>query len=201
MKKTLAALTLSTLLLAGGNAIASDETAQQPAAPVAKMPNPFDATTWFDAAGKVPAGHVEDFNAADPESWMKFVDPKTHTKMHMTFTNPAGYASFMNPATYMQMMNPNVWMKWMNPESYKVMMAPETMTYWMQPGAYMHVAEPTHYMQMMNPDAYTKLMEGATKAMNTGTGQPGTFNFFDPAAWANAFTKSMNQTAQTADNG
>ena len=132
-------------------------------------------------------GHIEAFNPADPESWMKFVDPKTHTKLHHTFMNPAGYGQFMNPGLYVQMMNPGIWMKWMNPASYQVAWQPETMAYWMQPGAYMHVMDPTSYMPWMNVSNYTKMMEQAVAPVPSATGGT-SFNFFDPNAWAKAFT-------------
>lgn len=192
MKRILATLAMGAALLTGAAAYAAEEGTSNDAVkldqPTTAYANPMDASTWYDAAGDVPQGHVETFNPADPESWMKFVDPKTHTKMHATFTNPAGYGQFMNPGLYMQMMNPAVWMKWMNPESYKVAMQPETMAYWMQPGAYMHGMQPTHYMQMMNPESYTKLMDSAAKAAAPTAGANG-FNFFNPMAWAEAFSK------------
>lgn len=193
MKKALATIALASALLTGANSVVAQEaTAETKSTAPAAMAFPFDTSTWVDGAGKVNPGHIEAFNPADPTSWMKFVNPKTHTKMHATFTNPAGYGQFMNPGLYMQMMNPQVWMKWMNPESYKVAMSSETMAYWMQPGAYMHVANPQHAMQMANPDNYSKLMDTASKAVTTAPTQFSGFNFFDPSAWANAFSQSAN---------
>ena len=212
MNKTFTAFVLGAAILAASNASIAAETGtevtvapavQAAAAPAGQVASMFDSSTWHDAAGDVPNGHIEAFNPADPESWMKFVDPKTHSKLHTTFTNPAGYAQFLNPGMYMQMMNPAVWMKWMNPNSYKVAMSGETMAYWMQPGAYMHVAKVDRFMQMTQPENYTKLMDTASKTMNNAAGQASGFNFFDPTAWAKTFSQSATPAAadSTQDQG
>ena len=56
----------------------------------------IDVDTQAYGAGHVPVGHVERFNPVDPDSWMKFVNPKTHTKMHATFTNPGQTSVYFN---------------------------------------------------------------------------------------------------------
>lgn len=204
MKKIFTAIAISAAMLVGANGVIAQEAKTETGeAPAAKSVSPFDQSTWFDGAGHVKPGHIEAFNPADPESWMKIVNPKTHTKMHATFTNPAGYAQFTNPQLYMSMMNPNVWMKWMNPESYKIMMSGETMAYWMQPGAYVHGMQATHMMQMADPENYSKLMDSAAKAVKSSTAQAGDFSFFDPAAWAKAFSQATNGSiaGKTEDQG
>ena len=209
MKKTLSALALAASLALGANsAIAAEDTtaagnAAKAETAMAKYSNPFDMSTWFsgdafkDAGGHVKPGHTEKANVADPDFWMKWADPKSHTKMHMAFSNPATYGQMMNPSFYMAMMNPATWMKWMNPASYATVMNPATYAYWMQPGAYMHAMNPANYMQAMDPKAYTKMMSDAKveQWMNpaaytvgeTSNSTAAVPNFFNPMAWMGMF--------------
>ena len=204
MRKILTAIAMSAVMLAGANATTAQEaTTDSVETPVANDESTTNPMNWLNSVGQMHRGHIEPFNPADPASWMKIVDPATHTKIHATFTNPAGYAQFMDPQLYMSMMNPTVWMKWMNPESYKVMMSPETMKFWVQPGSYAHTIQATQLTEMINPESYSKLMESAVKAMTTTPTQTSGFNFFSPAAWANAFSQAANSasTVKSDDKG
>lgn len=213
MKKTLSAMALAAAVALGSSASIAAETEKANDSAgykhnaavetaMTKFANPFDAKTWYDAGAHAKPGHTVEVNPADPDFWMKFAGPKTHTGMHMAFTNPATYGQMMNPNFYMQMMNPATWMKWMNPASYKTVMDPATMAYWMQPGAYMHAMNPAGYMQAMNPEAYTKMMAGAKPEtwMNLSSYTPAKGakgaetmpNFFNPMAWMNMFTNAAN---------
>lgn len=159
------ALTVAFAVGLGATAVKAEEatTTTTTAAEGFSISNIIDPAKWHDGAGHVQEGITVAFNPADPASWMNFVNPKMHSKMHMAFTNPAQYGQFFTPKFYVDMMNPATWMKWMNPKSYAVLMDPNTYTYWMQPGAYTHAMEPTHYKQIINMDAYAKLGDEATK--------------------------------------
>ncbi len=94
------------------------------------------------------------YNAAQPGSWMSWIDPKTHIPTHMTFMNPASYTQFMQPQFYLEFMKPENMAAWMNPASYQAMMDPQTMSYWMNPGSYMHMTNHVMYQETMNPANY-----------------------------------------------
>ncbi|MEM7426651.1 MAG: hypothetical protein AAF441_11175 [Pseudomonadota bacterium] len=209
MRTTLSVLALAASLALGANAaIAADDTVSQKnktAAPVTgqvEFANPFDPSAWHDAGAHAKPGHKVKVNPADPEFWVRFAGPKTHTGMHMAFTNPVTYGQMMNPGFYMQMMKPATWVKWMNPASYATMMDPATMAHWMQPGAYMHAMNPAGYMQAMNPEAYAKMMAEAKPEtwMNpssytpdsSGSGADAATNVFNPMAWMSMFAPAAN---------
>jgi uncharacterized protein YijF (DUF1287 family) len=141
---------------------AAEATAQQAPAPAYNFFDPSYWTTAFANGGQQTAvsGEVT-FNAAHPAAWMQWADPQTHTKMHMTFANPATYMQFMNPNFYMQFMKPENMQAWMNPAAYQVMMNPQTMSYWMNPASYMHAVDPAMYQQAMNPASYMAYMNPA----------------------------------------
>ena len=146
----------------GASAVNAEETTTiTPASIGTALKNVIDPAKWHDDAGHVEPGFTVAFNPADPKSWMNFVNPKMHSKMHMAFTNPAQYGQFFKPKFYVDMMNPGTWMAWMNPKSYAVLMDSNTYTYWMQPGAYKHGIELSHYKQIIDMDAYAKLGEDA----------------------------------------
>lgn len=133
--------------------------------------NPFDPTYWMTAFTPVPDANTPGvistelkFNAASPVDWVKWVDPRTHLPMHMSFMNPSTYAQFLQPQFYMEFMKPQNMAAWMNPASYQVMMDPQTMIYWMNPGSYMHVMNPEMYRESMNPANYMVFMNPATYA-------------------------------------
>ena len=143
--------------------------ANQPEAPQAEPApigtfNPFDPNAWM--GGFVPGTGATTtelkFNAAHPADWMKWVDPKTHTHMHMTFANPATYAQFVQPQFYFEFMKPENMMAWMDFNQYAVMMDPQTMTYWMNPASYMHAMDPAMYTETMNPANYMIYMNPNT---------------------------------------
>jgi len=174
-----------------------------PASPAAASSyNLFDPSTWSDAAGEVKPGEMVDFDPADPKSWAMIVDPKTHSKVHMTLTNPAYYAKFMTPGYYMKYMDPKTWLSYMDISTYeplfKVASDPKTASYWMQPGAYMHTMNPAGYMQMADINAYTNM---ATKVAE-GYGVSDTdsvANLFNPFSWMKQFadaTSAMTQNTQ-----
>ena len=133
--------------------------------------NPFDASTWWDGAGEMnhaEMGKPEQFNMAHPSFWLSFMDPETHTKRHMQFTNPATYAQFMDPAVYMEFAKPTNWLAWFDLKNYESLVEVETYTYWMQPGAYTHAIKPDGYMQSLDlanyeayitPGTYLKFMD------------------------------------------
>ena len=163
--------------------------------------NLFDSSTWYDGAGEVETGTVEAINPASPAFWMSFIDPKTHTKRHVQFTNPAQYAVFMNPGFYTQFMNPSNWMAWFDVRNYAVLADGSTYTYWLQPGAYMHGMDPKYlaqamdiknYMPFVNPVTYMQWMDPA--AYNIGGVAEGTVNFFNPMSWAETFQTAGNAT-------
>ena len=217
MKKTISALALAASLALGATAgHAADDAKEKNAAPAAnaaakeapKLVNPFDSSTWYNHDKEAKTGQTVVINPADPEFWMKFMDPKKHVTMHNGLTNPATYGQMMSPSFYMQMMNPATWMKWMNPESYKVAMDPATMAYWMQPGAYTHMMDMSSVMQAANPENYTKLMADAKidQWMNPASykvasadGEVAMPSFFNPAAWMSMFTAAATPTASDAD--
>ena len=181
LRKLLVGLVFSSFLALSAQAD-TDSAPVQPdhataASSLANAVNWFDSNTWHDAAGHVQPGYTTPFNPVDPASWMKWVDPTNHSKMHMAFTNPAQYVQFMQPQFYMQFANPMTYMKWFDPQSFALMMNPATWMYWMQPGAYVHVMNPANYLQMMNPQAYTGYFD-----MNTY------MSWFNPAAYQAGFS-------------
>lgn len=142
------------------------------------IPTVFDPSTWGDHAGHITPGQTIAINPADPSFWEQIVNPETHSKMHMAFTNPAQYQQMMTPGFYVQMMNPAVWIKWMQPQSYQTMMNPQTWTYWMQPGAYVHGANPAAYAQMVNPAAYFSMMNNMMYMGNSNVAANNDTNIF-----------------------
>ena len=136
----------------------------------AVAPNFFDPNYWINSFTGTPAPMTTrlTFNAAHPADWMKWVDPKGHTQMHMAFMNPAMYAQFMQPQFYMEFTKPENMAAWMDFNQYQVMMDPQTMNYWMNPGSYMHMMDPNMYTPAMNPANYMVYMNPATYAGWTG---------------------------------
>lgn len=127
--------------------------------------NPLNPATWWDGTEGMDLAEKakpEMFNMAHPSFWLSIIDPDTHSKRHMQFTNPQTYAQFMNPAFYMQFANPENWMAWMTPANYEILIEPETYTYWMQPGAYLHASQPHGYMQMLDLENYSAFFSPAT---------------------------------------
>ena len=163
-----ALLTLSVATQANQAEIQPDANAAG-AAP-AVTPNFFDPNYWLNSFTGTPAPMPTalTFNAAHPADWMKWVDPKSHTKMHMAFMNPATYAQFVQPQFYMEFMKPQNMAAWMDFNQYQVMMDPQTMYYWMNPGSYMHMIDPNMYTAAMNPANYMVYMNPATYAGWTG---------------------------------
>jgi hypothetical protein len=164
-------LVFASALLAVSVATSANQANTETAAAAAPQQAPaatynfFDPASWggfFPAGTQQPAtaGNIA-FNAAHPAGWMQWIDPQSHTKMHMTFTNPVSYMQFMRPDFYMEFMKPENMTAWMNPASYQVMMNPQTMSYWMNPATYMHAMEPAMYQQAMNPANYMAYMNPA----------------------------------------
>ncbi|UCH38833.1 MAG: hypothetical protein JSU67_11755 [Gammaproteobacteria bacterium] len=175
MLKTRLLAFMTAALLSLGAASQANQAEVQPEAETnnqaqAAVPNFFDPNYWINSFTGTPAPVSTEltFNAAHPASWMKWVDPKTHTSMHMHFMNPASYAQFMQPQFYMEFMKPENMAAWMDFNQYAVMMDPQTMSYWMNPGSYMHMADPNMYTAAMNPANYMVYMNPATYAGWTG---------------------------------
>ncbi len=128
------------------------------------LPNFFDPNYWVNTltGTPVPGSEKLKFNAAHPADWMKWVDPKEHKNMHMTFMNPATYTQFMQPKFYMEFTKPQNLAAWMDFNQYAVMWDPQTMGWWMNPAAYMHVIDPTMYTAAMDPANYMVYMNPAT---------------------------------------
>lgn len=207
------ALTISAALLLSFSPLQAAENAQEDAhaantqAPAAeaeaKVPTLFDPSTWHDASGHVVPGEMIEFTPSNPKDWAKVIDPKTHTKVHMTVTNPEFYGKFMNPGHYMRFTKPETWMSYMDPATYmpifKTAMDPKTMTYWMQPGAYLHAVQPEAYMQMFNPEAYAKLASNVTKELEvTSTEEDSADNIFNPFVWMKKFSDAATKVASNA---
>ena len=166
LKQTLLTLISVALLIASTISFAAEtESAETNAHSHAQttLPNFFDPSAWFSGFGATPAQAPTKvtFNAAHPSSWMQFVDPKTHNKMHMKFANPATYAQFMQPQFWMEFMKPQNMMAWMDMSQYAVMMNPQTMAYWMNPTSYQHAFDPNMYAATMNPANYMVYMNPA----------------------------------------
>ena len=134
------------------------------------VPNFFDPNYWLNSFTGTPAPMPTalTFNAAHPADWMKWIDPKSHTKMHMAFMNPAMYAQFMQPQFYMEFAKPENMAAWMDFNQYQPMMDPQTTYHWMNPGSYMHMIDPNMYTAAMNPANYMVYMNPATYAGWTG---------------------------------
>lgn len=216
MKFALKAAALASALTVGfGSAIAQDTTVETtPEAPVAAAPaaeapaafaNPFDISTWFDGTDGMDVaelGQPEAVNPAAPAFWMSFINPETHTKRHMQFTNPAQYAQFLSPGFYMQFANPQNWLAWVNPNSYAVLADTDTYTYWMQPGAYAHVLKADGYMQVANLDNYEAFTNPATYLQwmspeaydidEVVEGTAGALSLMNPASWTGVFQTASN---------
>lgn len=132
-----------------------------------KFANPFDSSTWWDGS---EGSHEEmervAINPMNPEFWIGFIRPDTHTRMHVTFTDPATLSQFFDLDTYKAMVDPDTLAKWIELETYAPLADPQTYAYWTQPGAYMHVVEATHYAQMIDPSAYTDVFTAAFSAID-----------------------------------
>lgn len=168
IKSKVLALTSAALLALSltSNANQAVEAVAKPAVSTTNV-NWFDPNNWMGAmaATELPAISTElTFNAAHPGGWMKWIDPKSHVPMHMTFMNPRSYVQFMQPQFYMEFTKPENMMAWMNPASYQVMMDPQMMTYWMNPASYMHMIDPAMYQETMNPANYMIYMNPTTYA-------------------------------------
>ena len=175
MNKTKILALAASLILTLSAATSANQATTQPeasnAAPAAVPSiNIFDPNYWMSGWGTTPAAISTElkFNAANPKDWMKWVDPKAHTSMHMTFMNPASYTQFMQPQFYLEFMKPENMAAWMDMNSYQVLMDPQTMYHWMNPGSYMHVIDPNMYTAAMNPANYMVYMNPATYAGWTG---------------------------------
>ena len=162
----LAAALLSLGAVSRANQAEAKPEAEAAATAPAAVPNFFDPNYWINSFTGTPAPVSTEltFNAAHPSGWMKWVDPKSHTQMHMQFMNPATYAQFMQPQFYMEFMKPENMMAWMDFNQYAVMWDPQTMAWWMNPGSYMHVMDPNMYTAAMNPANYMVYMNPATYA-------------------------------------
>lgn len=177
------------------------ETAQtsQSAAPSYNL---FDISTWTDASGHVKPGEMVDFDPISPKSWAMMMDPKSHTKVHMTLTNPQYYAKFMTPAYYIKLMDPKTWLSYMDMSTYehlfKVVSDPQTAAYWLQPGAYTHTMSPVGYMQMADPNAYAKMASDVAEGYGADS-MDSVANMLNPFSWMKQFadaTSAMTRTAQ-----
>ncbi len=164
--------------------------------------NLFDPSTWSDAAGHVKPGEMVDFDPASPKSWAMVMDPKTHSKVHMTLTNPQYYAKFMTPAYYMKYMEPKTWLAYLDMSTYehlfKVVSDPQTASYWLQPGAYMHTMNPAGYMQMMDPNAYAKMASNVAEGYGADSTNS-VANMLNPFSWMKQFadaTAAITTTVQ-----
>ena len=169
MFKTRLITFLAAVLLSLGVASQANQAETQPEAQAeapAAVPNFFDPNYWINSFTGTPAPVATEltFNAAHPSAWMKWVDPKSHAKMHMDFMNPATYAQFVQPQFYMEFMKPENMAAWMDFNQYAVMWDPQTMAWWMNPGSYMHAVDPGMYTAAMNPANYMVYMNPATYA-------------------------------------
>ena len=153
----------------------------------------FDSSKWYDGAGHVKPGEMIDFDPTDPKSWAQVISPQTHSKFHMTVTNPQFYAKFMTPNYYVKFMQPKTWLSYMDPATYqpllKVVSDPKTASYWTQPGAYMHGLNPKAYMQMVDPNAYTKLASKVAEGYGAETINTAA-NMFNPFSWMKQFAEA-----------
>ena len=96
---------------------------------------------------------------------MKWVDPQTHTGMHMQFMNPATYA-FMQPQFYrIHEAGKHGRVDGLQPVCGH---GDQTAAYWMNPASYMHVIDPNMYTAAMNPANYMVYMNPATYTGWTG---------------------------------
>ncbi len=164
--------------------------AKQPDDAATTIFNMFGSLMRIDGADDVKPGEMIEFDPADPRSWAKFIDPKTHDSVHMTVTNPQFYAKFMTPAYYMKFMEPRTWLSYVDVSTYEPLMKvatdPKTATHWMQPATYMHEMNPKPYLQMANPDAYTKLASTIAEGYSTDTTKSAV-NMFNPFSWMKQF--------------
>ena len=151
--KSLAIAIALTIGMGAGAANAQDATTGVRAT----ISNIFDSSTWKDGAGHLEPGQTIDINPVHPKTWMNIIDPKMHSKIHASMTNPAQYGQFFQPKFHVEMMNPANWMAWMDPRSYKIFLDSSVYAYWLQPGAYQHLVELSHYKQLIDKDAYAKL--------------------------------------------
>jgi len=167
MKLRALALGLTAVVALGGASAETteiDTTAKAEAWTIAgvRVANPIDPSTWYDGAGDHMVGKkMIAINPADPDFWLGFVKPDTHSHVHATFTNPATLGQFLKPETYANMMNPSVWVKWMKPTTYAPLVDAQTMAYWVQPGAYTHIMDIRMYSQMIDPANYGALFNEA----------------------------------------
>ncbi|MCP4185711.1 MAG: hypothetical protein GY761_20800 [Hyphomicrobiales bacterium] len=150
----------------------------------------FDSSKWHDGAGHVKPGDMVDFDPTDPKSWATVISPQTHSKFHMTVTNPQFYAKFMTPGYYVKFMQPKTWLSYMDTDTYQplleVVSDPKTFSYWMQPGAYMHGLNPKAYLQMIDPEAYKKLTSKVAEGYGAETTNTAA-NMLNPFSWMKKF--------------
>ncbi|MCP4070446.1 MAG: hypothetical protein GY742_01735 [Hyphomicrobiales bacterium] len=172
--------------------------AKQPTDAPSTIFNMFGSSMWTDAAGDVKPGEMIEFDPADPRSWAKAIDPNTHSRVHMTVTNPQFYAKFMTPVYYMKFMEPGTWLSYVDPSTYeplmKVVTDTKTITHWMQPATYMHEMNPRPFLQMANPDAYTKLASAIAEGYGTDTTKSAA-NMFNPFSWMKQFADAATTPA------
>lgn len=202
MKKTLAILGLSTALaLTATINLQAKSNDEQSAAEQGKtlqiagvrIGNLVDPSTWWDASGKhfhEDTSEVEMF-PIDPEFWLSWINPKTHSKMFSAATNPATYKQFLDPANYAKLRDVTIWAKWFNPDTYAVLADPETYTYWLQPGAYTHMLDTKNYAQLVNVDAYGKLFTQGTQFFGYPITPPKGWDILNADAWSDAASKPL----------
>ena len=172
--KTLALAFALTVGLGAGAVNAQDTNAG-----VQTVANIFDSSTWKDGAGHIEPGQTMALNPAHPKTWMNIINPKTHSKIHASMTNPAQYGQFFTPKFYVDMMNPANWMAWMDPRSNKLFLDTSTYAYWLQPGAYQHLVALSHYKQLIDKDAYAKLGNEAKAGIAALTEKDGEYSLYN----------------------
>ena len=128
--------------------------------------NPFNPDSWYDASENHSHDiELAEINPMDPDFWMSFIVPETHTLNHHRFTNPATYGEFMKPEFYMSMIDGEAWMKWLELDTYAPLVDLQTYAYWMQPGAALHIFDMSHYTQMAELDNYVSAFDAMVDGM------------------------------------
>ena len=125
-----------------------------------RIGNPFDAASWWDGS-TAEADATLAINFTDPDFWIGFADPSSHTFIHTAMSDPATWAQMMKPETYINMMNVETWAKWLDTDTYDVLLDPQTFAYWAQPGAYGHLLDVEFYTERFNPLAYGEMADAA----------------------------------------
>ena len=206
MKFNAAALALGVAVLFGATAASAQDATVTAAATASKdagtsiLSGIFDTTHWKDAAGALEAGKIVSFDPAKPADWAKIVDPKTHSGLHMSATNPEHYAQYMTPKFALQFMDPMTWTAFMDKEAYTklvdVLSDGKTGEYWAQPGAFTHSLNPAAYVQMMNPTSYVKLAGAVAEGMISDKGW-GKYAAFNPFNWMKKAVTAVNEATGT----